>query len=637
MKYTSRLFIVMSLLLSQFGLAAQLTNELNNYLQEVYENHTIPGFAVVVVKNNELVYAKGFGTEKYGSKKRFTPATVSAIGSLTKSITAMAIMQLVEEEKLKLDDRVIDYLPDFKTANKSKSDKITVRMLLNNTAGLNANPSPSYSFSGESLQYLAESLKSTFLTREPGTSYEYSNTDFSIAGLLIQKISGLPYEEYIEQHVFRPLKMNSSSSKPSKFERLGAIKGHHFGLKPLVAQQSVFQPSGEYIPAGSMTVSTAWDLGNYLMALLNNGKLGDNQVLSEESIAEMWTANISFQGLTVDDGGDGQKYQYGLGWMISKIEGRELIHHGGSMGTMSSFTMIDKANKTATTLLFNLDLTFIDKHRFLPHYTMANNVLHIANGKEPSAFGIPKTADKTLNAFELNAEDKKKYVGKYHYTGGGFPWMNFGLKWQIYLNAEGNLQVKVEQGTEILNEFLLDFVNPTLAVSRNIAGPGQLRFVLSRSGYVDRILWSGISYEKEKQISKSTHKLVSLQKDLHIHLPKSWMVQITTEGFVAKDMENPGAIIKALRSTSSAMKAQPLKRYLDLVSISASGIITQENRGTSLWEKQSFLAKNNLIQTVFREKNKKHPHVLILSATASKSTEDLSSVIGPILNELSRF
>ena len=156
-------------------------NRIDDYLTTLYKTHVIPGFSVVVVKNDQISFVKGYGVEYAGGNKAMTSQTSTAIGSLTKSITALAIMQLVEKGKIELDAQVIKYLPWFHTANKEMSDKITVRMLLNNTSGLVAPTIRNKDISEKASEYLVRSMESVYLTLEPGSRYEYSNDGFKKA------------------------------------------------------------------------------------------------------------------------------------------------------------------------------------------------------------------------------------------------------------------------------------------------------------------------------------------------------------------------------------------------------------------------------------------------------------------------
>ncbi len=622
------------LLLGCFEGQAQIEKRIGGYLKKVYRNHTIPGFAAVVVKEGKIVYKSGFGKKQLGKNADFTHKTVSDIGSLTKSITAVAIMQLVEQNKVSLDTPVVHYLPDFRTANKEMSDRITVRMLLNNTAGLKSNPVPSYHPSTKALEHLLESLKTTFLSREPGTSYEYSNTDFSIAGLLVQRLTGMSYEAYVEENIFAPLQMRSSISNSLALDTSLPLQGHYYGPKPLPSQDRGFVKSGEYVPAGSATQSTVEDLGNYLVALVDGGRFKGKEVLSEESIKDLWQPNISFQGLSKADGGNGKKYQYGLGWMISEIDGRTVVHHGGSTGTMSSFTMIDVVNHTATALLFNLDLTFIDKHQFIPHYTIANNVLHLANEEDISAFGIPITEDETKNNFELDLKEKDKYIGEYHFESGGFAWMSFGLTLNVEITDQKELKSKVLRDNETVSEFYLDFINPSTCVTRNIANPETIRFTFTPKGEIKGLLWNGRLYKRKNEAAMENLHTYTLAKHKRAVLPKNWTFDKTASGFMASNQDSGSKITGWINSRSTGKDTSALETYLGNLQLTKPGLTTRQNFSIHTWEMQSFQTAKGVVLTIFSPITSESQIHLVLESNARNHTKNINDVMIQLLTFL---
>ncbi len=617
-----------------FNGQAQMERKIDDYLKKVYQNHTIPGFAAVVVKDGEIVYKSGFGKKSLGEHAAFTHKTVSDIGSLTKSITALAIMQLVEQNRVSLDTPVVQYLPDFRTANKEMSDKITVRMLLNNTAGLKSNSVPSYHPSTKALEHLLDNLRTTFLSKEPGTSYEYSNADFGIAGLLIQRLTGMSYEAYVEENIFAPLQMNSSISNSLTLDTSLSLHGHYYGTQPLPSQNRGFAKSGEYVPAGSATQSTVEDLGNYLVALLNRGRFKGKEVFSEESIKHIWHPNISFQGLSKADGGNGKKYQYGLGWMISEIDGRNVVHHGGSTGTMSSFTMIDVVNKTATSLLFNLDLTFIDKHQFVPHYTIANNILHLANEEDISAFGIPIVGDETKNTFELNLKEKDKYVGEYHFESGGFSWMNFGLILKVEMTPHQELKSMVLRDNETVGEFYLDFINPSTCVTRNIANPETIRFTFTPRGEIKGLFWNGRRYKKKKETDMENRRTYTLAENKRVVLPDNWTFDKTSSGFMASHPESKSKITGWINSTSIGMDKSNIATYLANLQLTGQGLKTKQNFSIHTWEMQSFQTAQGAILTIFSSVTSESQIHLVLESNGSDHTKNVSDVMIPLITFL---
>lgn len=615
--------------------AAQDLRKLDHYLKEVYDNHIIPGFSVVVVNERGLVYKKGFGKERLDWTTPFTGQTVNAIGSLTKSMTAMAIMQLVEQGDLELDTPVVHYLPWFRTANKDMSDKVTVRMLINNTSGLQASPEPSYDLSDNALAALTRNLRSTFITREPGTVYEYNNLGFSIAGYVISQVSGLPYKEYLDKQLFGPLAMKSTSTDPEKFGALGALEGHYQGIYQATPalREKQFE-SGEYIPAGSFTRSTAQDLGNYLMALLNKGKFGNARLLSEESIAEMWSPNSSFPGLMEDEGGDGKPIQYGLGWMISEIEGRKIVHHGGSTGKMSSMTMIDLTNNRAATLLANIDLTFIDQYQYPTIFNLVNNILHIVSGEPITEFGRPTISDPSLNDFDLGAAHMEKYVGEFVQIKGGDFWVYFGLSLNIKRGDKG-LEAMMTRGKNTINHFELDFATPSLAIGRNMGIPQRVQFKLTPDGKVKGLFCGGMEYIRENKLRLERYKKVEPGPHLGFLLPKDWSLQKLPDGFMANDPNDSSTRLRGFVKGSRKKVENAIAKVSKRTSNESPWFSIRE--GQYVWKHQSSVrlgSHGEEVHTLFYNEMNNIPIHFEITSKKENHTLILQQVISPLLNSL---
>ncbi len=608
--------------------------ELDNYLKEVHSQHVIPGFSVVVVNDKGPIYQKGFGKQQLGLSQPFTTRTVSAIGSLTKSITAMAIMQLVEEGRLELDTPVVKYLPWFRTANKAESDKVTVRMLINNTSGLKADPYPAYDLSDNALEKMTRDLKSTFITKEPGTSYEYSNLSFGVAGYLIANVSGMSYMEYLDKRIFGPLAMHNTSTDPARFSSLGALEGHFLGITSAspAMREKPFE-SGEYIPAGSFTRSSAQDLGNYLTALLNGGTFGNTQVLTKESVHAMWTPNSSFPGISPEEGGDGKPIHYGLGWMISEIEGRHIIHHGGSTGKMSSMTMIDLTNNIAVSLLSNIDLTFIDQYQYPTIFTLTNNILHIAMGASETEFGRPIVADPTINDFNMDIKHMENYIGEFLQIRGGDFWMNFDLSMDIKEKDENGLKAIITRGENTVNQFLLDFASPTLAISRNMARPQKLRFVVAPGGEVKGLFCGGVKYIKVNKEAITKYKKIQFKDVGSFLLPKHWDFKELVDGFVGTDPEDSSIQIRGYLKTHDKDDRNPS----DIFS-AHSGPWFDQRVGEYVWQHRSRVVSSDNekeIHTTFISKMDNVPLYFVVVSEGENHTGVLRELMMTFLKSLS--
>ena len=173
----------------------------------------IPGASLAIVEEDVIVYQRGFGHAHPGGATP-TPQTPFFIGSLTKSITALAVMQLVEAGKVELDAPVQRYLPWFRVADPQASAQITVRHLLKQTSGLPVLPGminlANFDGSTDAAERQVRALSKLKITRPVGSKWEYSNLNYNVLGLIIEAASVEAYEDYIQTHVFTPLGMHHS-------------------------------------------------------------------------------------------------------------------------------------------------------------------------------------------------------------------------------------------------------------------------------------------------------------------------------------------------------------------------------------------------------------------------------------------
>src|SRR6266566_2736681 len=187
----------------------------DDYITARMETAHIPGLSVAIVKGDQIVYLKGYG-QADPSGRPVTPQTPFIIGSISKTFTALAVMQLVESGKVELDAPVQRYLPWFRVADPVASARITLRHLLYHTSGI---PSSGYACTTDqvtmTLEQYVRSLATLTLDRPVGSRPDYCSTNYDVLGLIVQTVSGQPYGTYVQQHVFAPLQMHHSfASEP---------------------------------------------------------------------------------------------------------------------------------------------------------------------------------------------------------------------------------------------------------------------------------------------------------------------------------------------------------------------------------------------------------------------------------------
>jgi CubicO group peptidase (beta-lactamase class C family) len=318
----------------------------------VRQNH-IPGLALAIVQNDQVVHLQGFGMAD-PSGRPVTGQTPFEIGSVSKSFTALAVMQQVEAGKIDLDAPVKSYLPWFRIGEDSASDAITVRMLLNQTSGIPTAAGQSSLNSNDdrpdALEGQVRDLRRWPLAHLPGTAFLYANANYQVAGLLVQTVSGESYESYIQEHIFTPLDMHQSYTDKIPAQAGGLASGYHFwfGL-PIPAGDTPY-PHQE-LPSGFI-ISSAEDLGHALIAHLNQGAYQGKQVVSPASMEVLHRPALA---------------NYAMGWVV--VNG--VLSHNGAVADYGSYLLGDPVHKVGVAVLFNVNNAVGASHL----YVVGDNVL----------------------------------------------------------------------------------------------------------------------------------------------------------------------------------------------------------------------------------------------------------------------
>src|SRR3712207_2833814 len=209
------------------------------FVREQVQRHGIPGLALAVVDGDQIVHLGGYGKADQ-SGRAVTPQTPFVLASASKSLTALAVMQLVEAGKVELDAPVQRYLPWFRVADPVASQQITVRHLLHHTSGLpksaGIDAATVATTSDSALEALVRELSTVELAAPVGTTWQYSNAGYATLGLLVQTVTGQSYEGYVEQLIFAPLQMRASFTAEAPAGEAGLASGHRYWFGRPVAK-----------------------------------------------------------------------------------------------------------------------------------------------------------------------------------------------------------------------------------------------------------------------------------------------------------------------------------------------------------------------------------------------------------------
>jgi CubicO group peptidase (beta-lactamase class C family) len=320
-------------------LDAVTRDELESFVTEWLSDHRIPGAAVAVVDIDETLYAEGFGARNLEQNEPATAETLFGVGSCTKSVTALAVMQLAEAGELSVDDPVSEYIPHLDDV---EGEPITIRELLTHTSGMPSDGSAGplitrplgvghvevpLSSEGDFRRHVEGSADRRVTDRE---TFFYYNSGYTMLGKLVEAVTGRSYADYVDDEILAPVGMARSTFDREAFEAADDR------MTPYIKQDDSSTESGfpfdPLIQAPGGLVSSASEMADYVRLYMNGGEADGEQVLSAESLEEM-TTPVSTFGEYVD----GREVGYGYGLMVEEFLDDTLVGHGGSIAVSTSW------------------------------------------------------------------------------------------------------------------------------------------------------------------------------------------------------------------------------------------------------------------------------------------------------------
>ncbi len=304
-------------------------DRLSEFVAKVMEEKGVPGVAVGILHEGETVTA-GFGVTSVDHPLSVTDETLFQIGSITKTFTGTTIMRLVEMGKLDLDAPVRTYLPDFKVADETAASQVTIRHLLTHTGGWVGDFFHDTGAGDDALSRYVADMADLEQLAPVGTVWSYNNAGFSVAGYIIEVVTGKSYQAALKELVLEPLGLQNSFFDPGDVMTHRFVVGHNVSEDGAQVARPWPSPHSMY-PAGGITCHVQ-DLLRYARFHLGDGKTEDKtQLLSPESMAQMHSPQVTVWG---DE-------TWGLGWAIGETYGtRQIWHSGGANGQVSLLVLI---------------------------------------------------------------------------------------------------------------------------------------------------------------------------------------------------------------------------------------------------------------------------------------------------------
>lgn len=335
------LTLAMAFLMAQAN-AQMRTAAIDSLVNLTLKTFDVPGIAVGIVKDGKVVHAKGYGVRSLDNKLPVDAQTLFGIASNSKAFTALGLGMMVDEGKLSWNDKVRDHLPEFKLYDPYVSDNFTIRDLLTHRSGLGLGAGDLMFFpdgNNFSRKEIIHNLRYLKQVSQFRTKYDYDNNLYIVAGEVLAKVSGMSWEEFVEQKIMKPLGFDKSRASWSRAKANANIIDAHVPVDGVV--KTIPHDWSETANAAGGIMSNIEDLSKWLIFQMDSGRYNNNKTLvSKKVLMETWTPqtiipvnnrgtyNTNFAG-------------YGLGWFVSDVSGKkQLQHSGGLLGTVTLTTFI---------------------------------------------------------------------------------------------------------------------------------------------------------------------------------------------------------------------------------------------------------------------------------------------------------
>jgi CubicO group peptidase (beta-lactamase class C family) len=359
-------------------------------LEQQRQTHHIPGMAIAVVKDDEVILAHGFGIASVEKEMPVTPETIFAIGSSTKAFTSTLVGMLVDEGKMDWDDPVTEYLPYFQmnVESNNESAELTLRDVLSHRTGFTR-----MGLLIASGQIPIEEVLLDATKAEPYVPFRekfyYSNVMYMSAGVAAGKADGTDWDTLVTERIFEPLGMNSTTTSVTQAEKDSRLASGYLWDEDLQAYEYKPMRNVDNIgPSGSIN-SNVIDMAQWLRLQLNRGEYEGRRLISEENLRETWTTQIDIT----------ENVGYGMGWMIWEWEGQPVIEHGGNVDGFSAQVAMLPESDLGFVLLTNASASPLPPQAI-------NMVWNTLLGEEPADDGA--------------TEDYEPYIGNYIANFGQF-------------------------------------------------------------------------------------------------------------------------------------------------------------------------------------------------------------------------
>lgn len=323
--------------------------DLHELITDAMEYFNVPGTAVAIVQDGEVIFSEGFGYRNVEEELPVTPSTQFAIGSTTKAFTGFALSMLENDGILDWDEPLINYMPDFRMYDDFATQRMNAMDLLTHRSGLPRHDLAWYG-SERTRDELFYSLRYLEPTADLRIRFQYQNLMYMAAGVLIERLTDMNWEDYTRQYIFGPLDMHNSTLSVTDIQR-AADFSYPYEYKDDSYSRMNFRNIDAVGPAGSIN-SSVEDMSKWLLFLLNNGKVEDNTIVDKSVIDALFNPYL---GISTSSG-EPSFMSYGLGWFLESYRGHRLFQHAGGIdGFLTHVGLLPDANAGMVILTNNMN------------------------------------------------------------------------------------------------------------------------------------------------------------------------------------------------------------------------------------------------------------------------------------------
>lgn len=474
-------------------------NSIEAVTEKARQTFDVPGIAVAVVKDGQVVFAKGFGVRKLGDPAPVTANTLFGIASNTKAFTAASVAMLVDEGKVHWNDRVIDYLPAFQMADPYVTREMRVKDLLVHRSGLALGAGDLMFFPASDLSSdeIVKRLRYVPLETSFRSAYAYDNVLYLVAGELIEAVSGKPWNQFIKDRIFTPLGMSASKTsirdiKPGDdfASPHATVDGTLASIRPDVLDNNA--------PAGAIQSSVA-EMSKWVAMQLNAGEIpGGKRLFSAAQSKEMWSevTPIPIGNPPPEMATFKANFSaYALGWGLRDYRGYKLVSHTGGLSGMVSQVMLVPDLKLGVVVLTNRDaagafssitLTILDEYMKAPPTDWVAAFDTVAKNNVKRAAEIMKKASGNRDDTSEPSLPEKSYAGRYR-----DPWYG-----DVTIKQEGGrLIMRFTHSPDLTGELEHWQYDTFIARWKNRAmdADAYVTFSLKPDGSIDQIKMAAVS------------------------------------------------------------------------------------------------------------------------------------------------